>query len=96
MKEAAGEANITVITIVLIGAVAAVGLVVIPRLMKNAKRKSCCVNGGGVVSGKYCYWPNAKNKYLTDYCSEDGCGRLNLAGDQFNKVDSRTKDCMAN
>lgn len=55
MKEAAGEANITVITIVLIGVVAAIGAILIPRLMNNADYKSCCQELGGVVSGKHCH-----------------------------------------
>ena len=57
MKEAAGEANITVITIVLIGVVAAVGLTLIPRLMGNAKAKACCTDAGWFVSGSYCCDP---------------------------------------
>ena len=57
MKEAAGEANITVITIVLIGVVAAVGLTLIPRLMGNAKAKACCTDAGFYVSGSYCCNP---------------------------------------
>ena len=57
MKEAAGEANITVITIVLIGVVAAVGLTLIPRLMKNAKAKACCTDAGWYVSGTVCKDP---------------------------------------
>ncbi len=54
MKEAAGEANITVITIVLIGVVAAVGLILIPRLMNGVNDKSCCQELGGYVSGATC------------------------------------------
>lgn len=54
MKEAAGEANMTVITIVLIGVVAAVGAILIPRLMNSSANKSCCQELGGVVSGQYC------------------------------------------
>ena len=48
MKEAAGEANMTVITIVLIGVVAAVGLLLVPRLMSNLKKKSCCTDSAGI------------------------------------------------
>ena len=59
MKEAAGEANMTVITIVLIGVVAAVGAILIPRLMNQASNKSCCQEIGGYVSGTYCI--NASN-----------------------------------
>jgi len=54
MKEAAGEANMTVITIVLIGVVAAVGAILIPRIMKTMKAKSCCLELGGWVSGTIC------------------------------------------
>ena len=54
MKEAAGEANMTVITIVLIGVVAAAGLVLVPRLMKNMNKKACCTDAGGKWSGGAC------------------------------------------
>lgn len=54
MKEAAGEANMTVITIVLIGVVAAAGLVLVPRLMSSLKAKSCCTDVGGRWSGGAC------------------------------------------
>ena len=54
MKEAAGEANMTVITIVLIGVVAAVGAILIPRLLNNMSDKSCCQELGGYVSGTTC------------------------------------------
>ncbi len=54
MKEAAGEANMTVITIVLIGVVAAVGLLLVPRLMSNIKKKSCCTDSAGIWSGNKC------------------------------------------
>ncbi len=92
MKEAAGEANITVITIVLIGVVAAVGLILIPRLMNNAKAKACCTDGGGVVSGTFCYVPNETNGNLTNFCTASGCGnyRISKLGDS-----NRFKACMA-
>ena len=54
MKEAAGEANLTVITIVLIGVVAAVGVILIPRLMNGVQDKSCCQELGGYISAGYC------------------------------------------
>ncbi len=44
----------TVITIVLIGVVAAVGMILIPRLMNSANDKSCCQELGGTVSGAKC------------------------------------------
>lgn len=55
MKEAAGEANMTVITIVLIGVVAAVGAILIPRLMASTSVKSCCQEKGWTFSGGACY-----------------------------------------
>lgn len=54
MKESAGEANMTVITIVLIGLVAAAGAILIPRLLDNMKDRSCCQEKGGYVSGDKC------------------------------------------
>ena len=54
MKEAAGEANMTVITIVLIGVVAAAGLLLVPKLMKNMNKKSCCTDAGGIWSNNGC------------------------------------------
>ncbi len=47
MREATGEANMTIITIVLIGVVAAAGAVFIPRLIKNMEAQSCCSEQGG-------------------------------------------------
>jgi hypothetical protein len=54
MKEAAGETNVTVITIVLIGIVAAIATPLITTLMTNTKTKSCCTNAGGTWSANRC------------------------------------------
>lgn len=54
MKEATGEANITVITIILIAIVLAVGTVVINGVMNNTKRKTCCESLGGTLTGTSC------------------------------------------
>ena len=54
MKEAAGEANMTVITIVLIGLVAAAGAIFIPRLLGNLKARSCCTEYGGTWKDSKC------------------------------------------
>ena len=62
MKEAAGEANMTVITIVLIGVVAAVGAILIPRIMNCMEDKSCCQELGGYVSGTSCVGGGANGK----------------------------------
>ncbi len=54
MKESAGEANMTVITIVLIGLVAAAGALIIPNLITSLKQKSCCTSAGGKWSSNKC------------------------------------------
>lgn len=58
MKNAAGEANITVITIVLIGVIAAIGFIVVPRIMNNIKLKQCCSEAGGVMEDGACTYKN--------------------------------------
>ena len=51
MKEAAGEANLTVVAIILIGVIVAVATPIINSMMENTKKRSCCMNNGG-------YWEN--------------------------------------
>ena len=86
MKEAAGEANMTVITIVLIGVVAAVGLLLVPRLMSNAKAKACCTDGGWYVSGRLCKNPDggATIEFSNMKNGNDSTGTASIF-----------KDCMA-
>ena len=54
MKEAAGEANMTVITIVLIAIVLAVGTLIINGMMENTKNSSACSACGGVWRAGKC------------------------------------------
>ena len=54
MKEAAGEANMTVITIVLIAIVLAVGTVIINSMMNSTKRSSACTACGGSWANGAC------------------------------------------
>lgn len=54
MKEAAGEANLTVVAIILIGVVVAVATPLVNSLMQNAKYRSCCTDAGGVMNGSKC------------------------------------------
>lgn len=61
MKEAAGEANMTVITIVLIGLVAAVGAVLIPRLLNSTSNQACCTSAGGTWANGTCTGHNVAN-----------------------------------
>lgn len=55
MKESAGEANVTVITIVLIGIIAAIATPLITNLMKSTEKSSCCQANGGVWRKGKCY-----------------------------------------
>ena len=54
MKEAAGEANLTVVAIILIAVVVAVATPLINSLMKSASKKSCCTDAGGVWENGAC------------------------------------------
>lgn len=60
MKEAAGEANMTVITIVLIAIVLTVGTVVVNNVMNNTAKSGACQTAGGM-------WKNGK------CCKDEGC-----------------------
>lgn len=65
MKEASGEANMTVITILLIAVVGAVGTVVINNMMKTSKKRSCCAEVGGTLKGSSCV--DSANNPITEY-----------------------------
>lgn len=54
MKEAAGEANMTVITIVLIAIVLVVGTAVVKSMMNSSKNSSACTACGGYWKGGQC------------------------------------------
>lgn len=47
MKEAAGEANLTVVAIILIGVIAAVVTPIVTDMMNTTKERSECLNSGG-------------------------------------------------
>ncbi len=54
MKEAAGEANMTVITIILIGVIAAIAIPLVTSLMSNTAKRTCCSDAGGVWKNNTC------------------------------------------
>ena len=54
MKEATGEANMTVITIVLITIVAAVATPLIKNMLTGTSAKACCTSFGGTWTGGQC------------------------------------------
>lgn len=47
MKEASGEANLTVVAIILIGVIAAVVTPLIKSTMDKTKERTTCLNNGG-------------------------------------------------
>ena len=67
MKEAAGEANMTVITIVLIAIVLGVGTVIVTNLMNRTSDSTSCNNCGGYWSGGTCYTNDTKTTTITNY-----------------------------
>lgn len=69
MKESAGEANMTVITIVLIGLVAAAGAIIIPNLLNSMSKKACCSSYGGTWKNNGCV---GKNTYGGDVPIAEG------------------------
>lgn len=66
MKEAAGEANLTVVAIILIGIVVAVVTPLVSNLMNNTAKRACCTDAGGV-------WRN-------NQCADGGSGQYDRAG----------------
>lgn len=48
MKEVTGEANMTVVTIILIGVIVAIATPIVNNMMSNVAKRSCCQNDGGV------------------------------------------------
>lgn len=68
MKEAAGEANMTVITIVLIAIVLGVGTLIVNSMMKNTENSSACSACGGRWNGGQCQNPNNGNTIDYNSC----------------------------
>lgn len=54
MKEAAGEANLTVVAIILVAAVVAIATPLVASLMKTAPYRACCTDAGGVWKDGVC------------------------------------------
>lgn len=63
MKEAAGEANLTVIAIILIAVVAAVVTPIINSTMTTSAKKSCCSNYGGTWRDNKCKTQDASGAF---------------------------------
>ena len=59
MKEAAGEANLTVIAILLIGVIAAIVTPMVNSYMTTSAQRGCCTNFGGYWENNQCMTRNA-------------------------------------
>ena len=67
MKEAAGEANLTVVAIILIAVVVAVATPLISSLMSSSAEKACCTDAGGVWEGGACVDGGSKMLSCTQF-----------------------------
>ena len=65
MKEAAGEANLTVVAIILIAVIVAIATPLINSLMRSSTRRACCTDAGGVWQGNACN--AAENDHTAQY-----------------------------
>ncbi len=61
MKEASGEANLTVVTIILIGVIVAIATPIIQSMMSNTQKRACCMDAGGTWSNGSCSVSYDKN-----------------------------------
>lgn len=77
MKEAAGEANLTVVAIILIGVVVAVVTPLVNSLMKSTANRACCTDAGGYVQGSNCVMPDGTSQALSSLANNGKCGESN-------------------
>ncbi len=70
MKEAAGEANMTVITIVLIAIVLGVGTVIVNNMMNSSQNSSACSACGGIWEGGVCNSPDGTGTVDYESCKD--------------------------
>ena len=80
MKEAAGEANLTVVAIILIAVVVAVATPLVTSMMKNSSKRGCCNDYGGIWEEGSCY-------------KVDSSGKTSDTFDESEYYDSDTKGC---
>lgn len=62
MKEAAGEANLTVITIIILGVVAAIMTPIITGILNSNAERGECVGAGYIYEGNVCKDPVTGNE----------------------------------
>jgi len=85
MKEAAGEANMTVVTIVLIAIVLGVGTLIVNNLMSSSSTKAACAEAGGM-------WVNGS---CGTNCIADGDGKYTCSGTLNCAKNGNTIKCTA-
>lgn len=68
MKEAAGEANLTVVAIILIAVVVAVATPLVNSLMKTSSYRACCTDAGGVWKNNQCEKAANSSDYNQTQC----------------------------
>lgn len=57
MKEAASEANMTVVAIILIGIIVAIATPIVTNMMNNTNDRATCMNDGGCWVNGSCQNP---------------------------------------
>lgn len=73
MKEAAGEANLTVVAIILIGVVVAIVTPLVNNMMKSTAGRACCTDGGGYVNGSVCEGGSYSGQTISSISSNSSC-----------------------
>ncbi len=68
MKEATGEANMTIVTVVLIGIITLIATPIITSLVRQSQRRACCVNNGFQFTGGRCMNNNTAVDMATLNC----------------------------
>lgn len=69
MKEATGEANMTIVTVVLIGIISLVAVPIVRGLISSSKDRACCVHNGGAFQGGKCV-DSSGNEVSMEGCDE--------------------------
>lgn len=67
MKEATGEANMTVVTIILIAAIVAIATPIVNSMMATTAKQSCCQNDGGTWEKGTC----SNGKSYSSTCAKE-------------------------
>ncbi|MBP3920592.1 MAG: hypothetical protein J6D28_03405 [Bacilli bacterium] len=80
MRDAVGEANLTVITIILIGMIFPVFYVIVPKILDSMQDRACCIQNDGIIDGSTCLIKKRIDADSLD-CSKDDCYyEVNVSG----------------